>query len=159
MRSYAEVVPSPTRGVVARSTIRLLTALCAAGLVWLGGCSGRSATVSGRVTVKGQPSGSGTVAFHPVAGGAVAYGTIGADGSYTVKTGQGVGLEAGEYVATVLITEAPKPGELQRDERGQLLEDAGRLLSPPRYATPTTSPLRHQVKPGSNRIDLDLTES
>jgi hypothetical protein len=123
------------------------------------GCSSRDATVSGRVTCDGKVCDHGNVTFHPVGDGAVAYGTIGSSGEYSVRTGQGKGLAVGEYTVTVQVVSVIDPGATKTDEHGALAEDAGRLLSPPRYATPQTSPLKVKVAAGTNHLDLELKSS
>ncbi len=69
----------------------------------LTGCGTSSeSTVSGKVTLDGQPLSTGTVTFHPVAGGPAAYGQIQADSSYRLKTGSAAGLLA----SSPLVAEA-----------------------------------------------------
>ena len=75
------------------------------------GCGKHESSITGTVTFDGTPLTRGTVTFHPKAGGAAAYARIDADGNYTVKTGDQEGLKAGEYVATVVATAAPGPGQ------------------------------------------------
>lgn len=127
------------------------------GAVWLAiaawlstavGCGpGNGATVTGTVSLNGRPLDCGTVTFHPVEGGPVAYGMIGVDGTYTLQTGARPALDAGTYVATVVAT-TPAPSD------GPDLP--GKLLTPVRYGDPKQSGLRCEVKPGRNQLALPL---
>ena len=116
------------------------------------GCGGKYAsTVSGSVTLDDQPLTSGTVSFHPVNGGPVAYATIGADGSYSLKTGDAESLKPGMYSVTVVATEKP-PADLPRDA----MPPIGRLITPQKYSRPKTTDLKYEVRAGSNEINLAL---
>lgn len=121
------------------------------------GCSQAPATVSGDVTLDGQPLASGTVVFQPTGGGATAYGTIN-DGEYTVMTGADEGLAPGAYAVLVSSTAAATQ-ETERTAGGVVQEKAPELLTPAKYADPAATPLRAQVEPGANRIDLELTST
>jgi hypothetical protein len=123
--------------------VSLLSAIC---LLALTGCGAYESSVSGIVTLDGNPLKSGTVVFYPVGGGgAAAYGSVQADGSYTLDTGASGGLAAGEYVVTVVATTGPQPGAL-----------FGKLLTPERYGNAKTTDLKFSVKTGGNKIDLPL---
>ena len=139
-----------------RQTERLLARLGAL-LCLMAGCGQHAASVAGRVTLDGQPAGSGTVAFHPVSGGAVAYGVIQAGGSYALQTGQNQGLTPGEYQVTVQLIAPPTEDATRAPVSGMMTEAAGRLLSPPRYASLDTTPLRFKITSGRNSVDLKLT--
>jgi hypothetical protein len=77
----------------------------------------------------------------------VAYGLSLDDGSYRLKTGaKQSGLAPGGYRVTVFAMEAAAGAE----------EKAGRLLTPPVYGDPATTPLRCQVDAGLNRVPLAL---
>jgi hypothetical protein len=116
------------------------------------GCSDRYAsTVSGSVTLDAQPLTSGTVTFHPVSGGPVAYAVIGADGSYSLKTGDTECLPPGAYLITVVTTEQP-PANLPRAATPPI----GRLITPEKYSRPKTTDLKYEVDAGSNEINLVL---
>ena len=117
----------------------------------LTGCgTSNESTVSGKVTLDGQPLSTGTVTFHPVAGGPAAYGQIQADSSYRLKTGSAAGLALGSYVVTVVATESPKLSE----EAG---EEIPPLLTPERYGEVKQTDLEFTIRPGDNKIDLALT--
>jgi hypothetical protein len=123
------------------SFLAFLLALCF-------GCGKHESSITGAVTVDGKPLTRGTVTFHPKAGGAAAYARIDADGSYTVKTGDQEGLKAGDYVATVVATAAPGPGQSEAA--------MGKLIIPARYGTIEQSKLEYTITAGSNKIDITL---
>jgi hypothetical protein len=114
------------------------------------GCGAHESSVSGSVTLSGKPLDTGTVTFHPVAGGAAAYARIGPDGRYVLKTGSKEGLAPGDYVVTVVATAPPAeppPGSPPMP---------GKLLTPSQYGTVQGSPLRRTIRTGSNTVDLQL---
>ena len=116
----------------------------------LTGCGGRQeATVSGTVTLDGQPLTKGNVAFYPAgSSGTAATGTISADGTYTVATGQQAGLPAGDYVIKVVAADPP-PDDTTPPK----------LLTPEKYSRVETSPLKQTIVVGSNDVPLKLTTS
>ena len=81
-----------------------IRAAATAALILIVGCSG-GGSVSGTVTLNGQPLTRGTVTFHPTGSGPAGIGTIGADGRYEVLVGKDKALPAGDYVVTVDATE------------------------------------------------------
>ena len=116
----------------------------------LSGC-GRpyNASVSGTVTIDGAALRTGTIAFSPIAGGAIAYALIGEDGRYSVRTGSDEGLLAGEYAAAVVAMSGRPPGSKN-------FRDFGTPLVPARYGDPKQSGLRFTIVPGVNHIDIPL---
>jgi hypothetical protein len=123
----------------------IMIALLAAGLLAPGCGSGDWATGSGTVSVDDQPLKTGIVTFHPVGGGAAAYGQV-TEGKFTVHTGQTEGLKTGQYQVTVSSSSIPEPGS----------KEQARLLTPPRYAVPATSDLKADVKAGENEFKFNL---
>lgn len=138
-------------GILNRSVMLLLLSLVAVAAS--AGC-GRSnnASVSGQVTLDGNPLRRGTVGYHPTEQGPVAYSGIDEDGRYEVKTGNLAGLVAGDYVVTVVAIE----GVIDPAAAGNQPPQAGRLLTPVVYRNKATSPLRYLVSTGSNEIDIAL---
>lgn len=116
--------------------------------VGLAGCGSREATVSGKVTLGDKPLTTGTVAFHPVAGGPVTYGTIDSRGHYQLS-GR---IAPGEYVVTVVATEDPVT-----PSNPNQAPPAPKLITPVRYGDRTSTDLHFTVNPGPNPIDLPLT--
>lgn len=115
--------------------------------VWVG-CAKHESSVTGTVTLDGVRLSRGTVTFHPQEGGAAAYARIDADGNYIVKTGAEEGLKPGKYVATVVATAPPGPGESETA--------VGKLLIPARYGTLEESGLEYTITAGKNQIDMPL---
>ena len=116
------------------------------------GCSGAAATVSGTVTLDGQPLTTGNVSFHPDgAGAAPAYGQIDSSGRYSLSTGTEAGLAPGNYVAVVVATkDPPQP----YDKTGAEIPPIP--ITPGKYGNAATSDLKVQVKPGKNDVPLAL---
>jgi len=112
------------------------------------GCGKHESSITGTVTLDGAPLSRGTVTFHPKTEGAAAYARIDAEGNYTVKTGDQEGLKPGKYVATVVATAPPGPGESETA--------VGKLLIPARYGTVEQSGLEYTITRGTNEIDLNL---
>ena len=120
-------------------------------LLFLGGCGGKPARVSGVVTLDGKPLERGMVGFAPTGGGMRAAGIIQSDGSYTLSTNRESGLETGEYLTTVVSRE---PG-VENPQGGPPMP--GPYITPRHYAIAKTSGLRFQVERGSNTIDIELS--
>ncbi|MCA9267350.1 MAG: hypothetical protein KDA41_02715, partial [Planctomycetales bacterium] len=117
------------------------------------GCGGRhDSSVHGAVTLDGQPLRTGTVTFHPAAGGAAAYGRIAADGQYTIKTGSERGLDPGEYRVTVVAIEM-SPAANANDA------PSGKRITPAAYQNVGTTPLTATVTAGGNQIDLAVAST
>lgn len=120
----------------------------------LSGCGGvYDSTVSGVVTLDGNPVPRGTVTFHPTEAGPSSYARIEEDGTYSVQTGRERGLPPGEYQVTVIANEPPPV--LQTAAGGP--PPSGKPITPPWYRSKQTSGLRYTVENGSNEIDLELS--
>ena len=109
------------------------------------GSGGDMGTVSGQVTMDGQPLADAQIAFYP-ADGRPAQGTTDAEGRYTLQyTPDQPGAPVGTH--TVRITVAQVSGEGQARVKETV---------PPRYNV--QSELTAEVKPGKNdNVDFDLT--
>ncbi len=103
------------------------------------------------MTLDGVPLSFGTVTFKPVGQGATAYGTIAADGTYSVKTGSGQGLDPGEYAVAVAATKMPDDYDDSAAE-----SPLPEYVSPERYADTATSGLSYAVNRGKNLINIEL---
>ncbi len=98
--------------MLARFTRRCLLLI---GIAVLTGCGGGfDSAVHGVVTLDGKVVPRGTVTFHPVSGGPVAYAMISDDGSYAVRTGREKGLPAGEYQVTVTANAAHERSAIRK---------------------------------------------
>jgi hypothetical protein len=115
------------------------------------GCGGKPASVSGVVTLDGNPLERGMVGFAPTSGGMRAAGFILIDGSYTLRTNRESGLDTGEYLVTVVSRE---PSE-EDPQGGPPMP--GPYITPKHYAVSSTSGLQFNVEKGSNTIDLELS--
>jgi len=136
---------SDTRGLAAVAGAFIASAI----MLFLCGCGPSGwAQVEGRVTLDGEPLGSGTVVFL-TAGQSSGVGMIGPDGTYTVMTGSRKGMEPGDYRVTVTAFDAPAPtppGEPPMPP----------LITPLKYNNVEASGLSAQISAGSNRCDFDL---
>jgi hypothetical protein len=118
-------------------------------LIALVGCSDGRSTVSGTVTLDGQPLGrtetrNVTIMFMPESGsGTPASAMLDDSGYYVVATGAQSGLAPGKYIVTLAAIEASASGK--------------RVVSPERYTNARESDLRADVEPGSNTFDFDLS--
>lgn len=128
--------------------------MVAALAVCQAGCGKHSASVSGTVTLDGKPLATGVVNFTPAATGASAYANIGADGRYALQTGAEAGLEPGSYKVTVAANATAEQAAAMGVKIGR--EGIMPLLTPPRYADVSTTPLVVDVKAGRQEIDLAL---
>ena len=117
------------------------------------------ATVSGTVTIDGQPlpegeTVTGNVVFYPTAGGAAAFGDVSSGGKYKITTGSTKGLAPGDYKVTVRVIEMePEP------PGGYKVAPPQKLLSPPKYNDNEKTDLQVTVEAGSQTIDLDLASN
>jgi hypothetical protein len=136
------------------SPVRILCLLSA--LITVAGCGDGLASVTGVVTLDGQPipRGSdvhGTVNFYPENGsGAAAAGMIDESGRYSLRSGSREGIAPGGYLVSVVVNRITLP----KTPAGM---PQPTLLTPKRYASVTESGLRQEVTSGSNTIDLALT--
>lgn len=117
------------------------------------GCS-QPGRVSGLVTLDGEPLSTGVITFNPETSGPSAYGAIGPDGRYDLKTGATSGLQPGEYVVTVAANTAPPEGG--ETERWPGPPRALPLVTPKKYADRDRTPLRASVRAGRQTLDFSL---
>jgi hypothetical protein len=129
------------------------------------GCGGSTATVTGKVTYKGEPVTSGSVVFYGD-NGKVDSGLLDADGSYTigrapvgvVKVAVLASMEAkasqgGKPLGPPLGKGKPKKGY---EEVKPSPEKVLKSTIPERYKDPQTSGLIYTVASGKQVINLDL---
>src|SRR5262245_12531438 len=82
----------------------------AAGLLSAAGCGGGQSSVSGTVTLDGQPltkteSRNVTIMFVPEGGGSPASALVDESGGFTLATGAQAGLAPGKYIVTLAAVE------------------------------------------------------
>ncbi len=139
------------------------TLFCLSLATLAGGCGG-DFTVSGKVTVNGQPLNAGLVTFTSTRdNNQKSSASIGSDGSYTMYN-----PPRGEVVATVKVDvpanvpaedETPEPPNIQGMKlpgKGQRPPDIVRVDA--RYASPETSQLRFNVQHAGQKINIKLED-
>lgn len=137
------------------SRVGLLSALALLALLCSSCQRGRSCyPVQGQVQVGGKPAEGALVIFVPADANPLALrptGNVAADGSFTLHSYDPeqrttyTGAPAGPYVVTVTWPDAPAQEE---ENAVETVEPADRLQG--RYGDPATSPLRAEVKEGTN---------
>jgi hypothetical protein len=135
---------------------RLSAAWCVIALsAVLTGCGGSNneATVQGLVTLDGVPVSAGSISFVPSGGGTQAYAMSDDSGNYEAYTGREPGLKPGPYRVTVVARQRPTTNQTETGGPAP----AGASITPRWYASPETSGLTFDVKPGSNDINLELS--
>ena len=131
------------------------------------GCGGKSAPVSGTVTLNGKAVPGATVVFVQEGGGSIASGLSDDQGKYTLSGPNGTKIPFGNYKIVVVKTKAiqnlpdVKDGASQKDIneliRKQLAKDgAGASLLPALYATAAKTPLKAQVPAPENTVNIEL---
>jgi hypothetical protein len=123
---------------------------CMPWLLWFAlasGCSSEFVPVNGHVEWQGKPLQTGTVMFHPEATErGVGVGTI-AHGIYSARIGSRNGIRPGAYRVTVAEFTAPT---------SSVAGAPPRLLTPPKYSQPATTPLRYTVPNKGGTFDIVL---
>ena len=112
------------------------------------GCGGAS-SVSGRVTLDGQPLTTGTITFKPQGDAPAAIGQISSNGSYRLSVGTSSSVAPGQYQVTIVATElvAPTPTDPS---------PLPKMLTPEKYNDPATSGFTAEVKPGKNFFPFEM---
>ena len=134
-----------------RFTFVWLIVLCGCGLL-LSGCAEpggtqrEMATVSGKVTLNGEPLDGGRVIFAHVEGPAAAA-DIQSGGTYTVEVAVGQ--------TEVSIDHRAEPEQVPGAREGMMM---GKSLVPEQYADANTSGLSLDVKSGKNEFNIEMTE-
>lgn len=151
---------------------RLLGILAAVSLVCVAGCGEggpKLGTVTGTVTMDGQPLADALVTFMPVEPGPAATGTTDAAGKYQLLSGDRQGAVLGQHkVAVKSLKSGGEAWGKMSEEEYQKAAMGGRNASaydnatvvepiPARYNANTE--LVKEVESGENVIDLELTSS
>ena len=138
-----------------RRPVQFVGALLA---VAIAGCGNGISSVSGTLSLDGQPLASAedtgiTIMFYPASGtGAPAAARVDTSGRYVLSTGSRKGIQPGEYVVTV-------SGAQMIQAASGVDAPQKRQLTPLKYANPKLSGLRAEVQPGSNTFDFELKSS
>lgn len=114
------------------------------------GCGGYDATLSGKVTLDGEPLTTGRVSLVPSGEGKVASASIKSDGTYQVITTGEAGMVPGQYGVSVRAFAPGKP-----DPNGGP-PMPGKALIPNRYGSGKTSGLSVDIQSGENTYDIVL---
>jgi hypothetical protein len=135
----------------------------------LAGCSGdpnlpKLGRVHGKVTYNGKPVDSGTVTFNPIPGkggetGQNATGQIEPDGSYVMTTfNTADGAILGQHVVAVVVREKGSENQGKPKADSTIDYSMPKIVTPSKYASVDTSPLRCTVKEGDNTFDIELKD-
>ena len=151
--------------------VRLLASVVACSLVCLAciGCGPDGpdlGTVSGKVTMDGQPLTNGLITFEPEAGGRASIGKTDSSGQYTLIWAEQKGAVIGSHrVSVTTITEAEAVEEMGSDSDAYAQQAMGDTSAydqaevtepiPARYNVSTE--LVEEVTSGANTINLELT--
>lgn len=156
---------------------RMPIAVLAVALV-LSGCGGggegtakreKTHPVSGKVTYRGQPVAGATITFNPGQDPArkAGFGITDDNGNYSIGTyAVGDGAIEGSYMVTIskalpAAVRQPDPPEDQYvppEEMPAAKPTPPVQMIPAKYASPTSSGLTFEVKPGSNTFDIELKD-
>lgn len=126
-----------------------------AGAIAISGCRETPTSVSGSVTLDGEPlkiasDMRGTVLFQAVGGqGAVATGILDPAGHYQLAVGSSTEIPPGKYQVAITASQL-----LPKSEKG---EQQGKLITPLKYMSAQSSGLQAEVKPGENQFDFALS--
>lgn len=161
----------PIRRLLARSC-GLWALVAIAGLVFLAGCpgggySGPTGTVSGTVTLGGEPAPQGCTVGFVSDQGFTASGRVGAGGKYELSVaGKGNAIPVASYKVTVT---PPAAGETSDQDYEKMMEESAsgaeepkaktepaEEVIPAKYASTATSGLSFDVQKGPNTIDIKL---
>jgi hypothetical protein len=126
----------------------LLHLLCGILFFGLYGCGGNVSTVSGKVTLEGIILDKGDIGFHQAEGMIVSTTRINPDGSY--KIGAEAKTLPGNYKVVIIANEVSigkGPGNVPMPTR----------ITPLAYSNKEKTPLKAELKAGSNEFNFDLT--
>ena len=125
----------------------LLHLLCGILFFGLYGCGGNVSTVSGKVTLEGVILDKGDIGFHQAEGMIVSTTRINPDGSY--KIGAEAKTLPGNYKVVIIANEVSigkGPGNVPMPTR----------ITPLAYSNKEKTPLKAELKEGSNEFNFDL---
>jgi len=147
------------RSFVWLSTAGLGLAMIAVWGCGSGGYSGPTGTVTGKVTLDGNPVPQGCAVTFVSPSGFTASGKVGGDGSCTLMNMDKPAIPAATYKVAVAQPAADMSGadydKYMSAEGGQAAQAAPEAI-PAKYQTVDTSGLSYDVKEGPNSIDIEL---
>jgi hypothetical protein len=129
-------------------------------LFGLCGCGGGAdvptlGTVTGKVTVDGQPLAGAMVTFSPVADGRPSSGTTGSDGTYTLQYNvDNAGATIGQH--TVMVTAGGEDAGDYEGDDPTVTEDEGEGDAGGLPAAAADGSLKKDVSAGANTINIEL---
>jgi hypothetical protein len=127
---------------------RTLGGLLALVLCCTLGC-GTSTTVSGKVTLDGQPLTKGTVTFSPKGEAPAATSQIDSSGNYRLSVGTSSNVAPGSYQVTIDAVELVPPTPTDPSP-------LPKKLLPAKYYDGKNPEMVREVKAGENKINFDL---
>jgi hypothetical protein len=128
--------------------IRTLTGLFTLIVGCTLGC-GTANTVSGKVTVDGQPLKTGTITFSPKMDAPAAIGQIDFAGSYRLSVGTSQSISPGTYQVTIDAVELVPPTPTDPSP-------LPKKLLPAKFYDGQNPEMVREVKTGKNTFDFDL---
>lgn len=132
----------------------VVCAVMTSSLIGCGGGTDGRISVSGTVTLDGEPLQSGSIIFYQGAGSA-GVGTI-ENGSFTVsEAGGSEGVQPGSYKVAIESWEVT-PGDV--NDQGEIVA-AGKSRIPKKYNSAKTSGLTIDVKEGAEAASFALTSN
>jgi hypothetical protein len=141
-----------TRSIFQILALGLLVAI----VVGCGPSGPKTHSVTGKVTIDGEPAANVRITFQPVdEANQAASGTVESDGSYTLYTGVSgtPGAMAGKY--KVVLTPDMGADTSYMDSGGTAPPDTSGEV-PEEYRDPTTTPKEVEVTAGQNSIDIEI---
>ena len=146
------------------TTQRIIPFCFILSIVLLSGCGAKNTRiktemVEGVITLDGVPLSKATITFHPQSGSEVASGFSKEDGTFVVTSQNGAtgkGAVAGEYTVTVEKSEIIFSTQ-DSPTGGAPSATYGPQLLPAHYLDKVKTPLKAEIKPGKNRVLLELS--
>jgi len=121
--------------------------ICVVLLFGVCGCGANVSTISGKVTLDGKILDKGDIGFHQEEGAVVSTTRINQDGSY--KVGAEANTLPGNYKVIIIANEfaiSKGPGNVLMPTR----------ITPLAYSSKEQTPLKAELKVGSNEFNFDL---
>lgn len=133
-----------------------LSAYCAL-VLGSSGCRPSPVTVSGLVTLDGQPlaiasDSRGTIVFQPISGqGSTASGLLDSSGHFQLATGASLDIAPGKYQVAISV--------VQLLPQSEGAEQGAKSVTPAKYSSANTSGFEVDVLPAANKFKFDLSSN